>query len=56
MNDLVRPMLYDSFHFIWPTKPDAGNIPKERRKDLMPANAQIVDVVGPICRERRFSG
>src|SRR5579862_6690275 len=25
MNDLIRPTLYDSYHFIWPTKTDAAN-------------------------------
>ncbi len=49
MNDLIRPTLYDSFHFIWPVRPDAANVPVERRKDLVPANGEIVDVVGPIC-------
>jgi len=49
MNDLIRPTLYDSFHFIWPTKPDAANVPAARNKDLEPKGGEIVDVVGPIC-------
>jgi diaminopimelate decarboxylase len=49
MNDLIRPTLYDSYHFIWPARPEAANVPVERRKDLVPVNAEVVDVVGPIC-------
>ena len=49
MNDLIRPTLYDSYHFIWPTKPDAQNVPSARNKDLEPKAGEVVDVVGPIC-------
>jgi diaminopimelate decarboxylase len=54
MNDLIRPMLYDSFHFIWPTKPEAGNIPAHRDKTLIPRDGEVVDVVGPICESGDF--
>jgi len=54
MNDLIRPMLYDSFHFIWPTHPDAANVPKHRDKDLAPHDGEVVDVVGPICESGDF--
>jgi diaminopimelate decarboxylase len=54
MNDLIRPMLYDSFHFIWPTKPDPGNVPSARNKDLAPIQGEVVDVVGPICESGDF--
>jgi diaminopimelate decarboxylase len=49
MNDLIRPMLYEAYHFIWPAKPDAGNVPEYRGKDLPPRDGEIVDIVGPIC-------
>lgn len=49
MNDLIRPTLYESYHHIWPVKPDPANVPAERRKDVLPKNAETVDVVGPIC-------
>ncbi len=49
MNDLIRPTLYDSYHFIWPVKPDAANVLDSRREERKPANGEIVDVVGPIC-------
>jgi diaminopimelate decarboxylase len=49
MNDLIRPTLYESYHHIWPVKPDAKNIPPQRSRSFQPANGEIVDVVGPIC-------
>jgi diaminopimelate decarboxylase len=49
MNDLIRPTLYDSYHHIWPVKPDAANLPAERSRSFQPHDGEIVDVVGPIC-------
>lgn len=49
MNDLIRPTLYDAFHFIWPARPDAQNVPEQRSADIVPADGETVDVVGPIC-------
>ena len=49
MNDLIRPTLYDAYHFIWPARPDAENVPEQRNADLVPADGETVDVVGPIC-------
>jgi diaminopimelate decarboxylase len=49
MNDLIRPTLYESYHHIWPVKPDAANLQAERRRSFEPINGEIVDVVGPIC-------
>jgi len=49
MNDLIRPTLYESYHHIWPVKPDAANLPKTRDRDNEPVNGETVDVVGPIC-------
>lgn len=54
MNDLMRPMLYDSYHFIWPVQPDAANIPQKREKQLEPRNGELVDIVGPICESGDF--
>lgn len=54
MNDLIRPALYDSFHYIWPANPDSANVPNERNKDHLPENGEIVDVVGPICESGDF--
>jgi diaminopimelate decarboxylase len=49
MNDLIRPTLYDAYHFIWPVKPDVKNIPAARDEDLKPIDGETVDIVGPIC-------
>lgn len=49
MNDLLRPTLYEAFHFIWPAKPSPKNVPAHRDADMVPADAETVDVVGPIC-------
>jgi len=54
MNDLIRPTLYGSYHFIWPTRPDAANVPQERDKTLAPRDGETVDVVGPICESGDF--
>jgi diaminopimelate decarboxylase len=49
MNDLIRPTLYESYHHIWPAKPQAANVNAERRRDFSIADGETVDVVGPIC-------
>ena len=54
MNDLIRPVLYDSYHYIWPVRPDAANVRVAREKAREPVNGEIVDVVGPICESGDF--
>jgi diaminopimelate decarboxylase len=49
MNDLIRPTLYEGYHYIWPVKPAAANVPPARSKAFEPRDGEIVDVVGPIC-------
>ena len=49
MNALIRPTLYESYHFIWPTNPGAGLVPPNRTSALRLDGDQKVDVVGPIC-------
>jgi diaminopimelate decarboxylase len=49
MNDLIRPTLYESYHHIWPVKPDAANVPPQRSTAFQPRGGEVVDVVGPIC-------
>jgi len=49
MNDLIRPTLYESYHHIWPVKPDAANLQAQRLRSFEPVNGEMVDVVGPIC-------
>src|SRR3954451_17887751 len=49
MNDLLRPTLYEAYHYIWPVKPDAKNLRTERNADVAPVDGETVDIVGPIC-------
>ena len=49
MNDLIRPTLYDAYHFIWPANPQAADVPETRDEDRKPVDGEVVDVVGPIC-------
>jgi diaminopimelate decarboxylase len=49
MNDLIRPCLYEAFHFIWPTRVAANLVPEKRINGLEMENTEKVDVVGPIC-------
>jgi len=44
MNDLIRPTLYDGYHYIWPT-----HVTTDRREDFAPEGSEKVDVVGPVC-------
>ncbi len=54
MNDLIRPSLYNAFHFIWPAKVDEKFVPPQREKDLRLDGTEVVDVVGPICEGADF--
>jgi diaminopimelate decarboxylase len=54
MNDLIRPSLYQAFHFIWPAKVGERFVPPQREKDLKIDGTEIVDVVGPICEGSDF--
>jgi diaminopimelate decarboxylase len=49
MNDLIRPTLYESYHHIWPVKPEPANVAPDRSRSFVPINGETVDVVGPIC-------
>ena len=49
MNDLIRPTLYESYHHIWPVRPDPANVPALRSRSFEPRGGEVVDVVGPIC-------
>ncbi len=54
MNDLIRPPLYNAFHFIWPAEIDEKFVPQRRNKELKIADTEAVDVVGPICESADF--
>ncbi len=52
MNDLLRPTLYEAYHYIWPVKPaNPKDVHEERHADVLPADGagEKFDVVGPIC-------
>ncbi len=53
MNDLLRPALYDAFHFMWPVDAE-GFVPDRRAADLTMDGCETVDVVGPICEGADF--
>ena len=48
MNDLIRPALYDAFHFIWPVKAEAPTFLGPAVAGA-PQSLSKVDVVGPVC-------
>jgi diaminopimelate decarboxylase len=49
MNDLIRPCLYEAFHFIWPVAVNLKFMPEKRMKDFEMDGLEVADVVGPIC-------
>ena len=54
MNDLIRPPLYDAFHFIWPANVAPEQVPASRAKEIAMSGLETVDVVGPICEGSDF--
>ena len=54
MHHLIRPPLYDAFHFIWPVAPGEELAPVDRVKDPPLKGLQKCDVVGPICESADF--
>lgn len=49
MHHLIRPAMYDAFHFIWPTKVAPMHEPKQRQAAPDLPGLESVDIVGPIC-------
>lgn len=49
MNDLVRPMMYDSFHFMWPASCGAPFEPPGKQEHLDMPGSVAYDVVGGVC-------
>lgn len=54
MNDLIRPPLYNAFHFIWPVNAKSGFVPDRRDEDLQLAGTEVVTVAGPVCEGADF--
>ncbi len=56
MTDLIRPALYDAYHFIWPVGPGGAFTPPQRGRDLRLPGTVKVDVVGGVCETGDFLG
>jgi len=54
MNDLIRPMLYDAFHFVWPTRVTNKFNVVSRIDPVNIEGTVRTDVVGPICESGDF--
>ncbi|MCK6455121.1 MAG: diaminopimelate decarboxylase [Phycisphaerae bacterium] len=54
MNDLIRPVLYDAYHFIWPVRPGEGFVPGARGDAIDAPGLVETDVVGPVCETGDF--
>lgn len=54
MHHLIRPTLYDSFHFIWPTQVAPRHVPARRQREQDMPGLEPCDVVGPICESGDF--
>ena len=54
MTELIRPALYDAYHFVWPAQPGVGFVPDPRWKGINFPGTKMVDVVGPVCESGDF--
>ncbi|MGA2916058.1 MAG: diaminopimelate decarboxylase [Sedimentisphaerales bacterium] len=54
MNDLIRPSLYEAFHFIWPAKVEDRFSYVKRTEKLDIKGLEFADIVGPICEATDF--
>lgn len=56
MHTLIRPALYEAFHFIWPTSVKPEHVPPQRKAELDLPGLELCDIVGPICESSDFLG
>lgn len=54
MNDLLRPALYEAYHFAWPTSPREGFVPADRATAEELPGLKLMDIVGPVCESGDF--
>jgi diaminopimelate decarboxylase len=54
MNDLIRPVLYESYHRIWPAVLPAGASPPPEDAETPVPGTELWDVVGPVCESGDF--
>jgi diaminopimelate decarboxylase len=50
----MRPALYDAYHFIWPTRVPATQLPQSHAREQALPNLSPYDVAGPICESSDF--
>ena len=46
---LIRPAMYDAFHFIWPTQVSEPFVPPSRQREMQMPGLEMVDIAGPLC-------
>ncbi len=49
MHQLLRPAMYEAFHFIWPTNVAPQHEPSRRSEQMDMPGLEMTDIVGPIC-------
>ncbi len=54
MNDLIRPSLYEAYHFVWPVAPAPGFVTDRRGEQVSMPGLIPMDVVGPVCESGDF--
>ncbi len=54
MGSLIRFVLYDSFHFIWPVQPAGGLVPPRRTEKPELSGLAPFDIAGPICESSDY--
>jgi len=55
MTELIRPSLYQAYHFIWPVAPGEDAVPNDRSQRPRSGTARV-DIVGPVCESADFLG
>jgi diaminopimelate decarboxylase len=53
---LLRPALYDAFHFIWPARVEEEYATERRLEDMELPGLVACDIVGPVCESSDFLG
>lgn len=54
MHTLIRPALYEAYHFVWPVTPRGGLAPSDLREEQPFGGLAACDVVGPVCESSDF--
>ncbi len=54
MNDLIRPALYEAYHFAWPVRPPPQFLTEGRGESVSMPGLIPMDVVGPVCESGDF--